>query len=72
MLPIAKERGPEQRHNDSVQESQRPTSVRFGDDGERATRFKYPEDLSDVGRQVGPVVVRLYCRDNVECTIREW
>ena len=59
MFAVAQECGTEQRHDDSVEEPHRTAAVRFGNEGERTTRFKHSEDLSDVGGQVGPVVVRL-------------
>src|ERR1039458_1022336 len=50
---------------------ERPAAVRFGNQDESPTGFEYSQDLSHVGWQVGPVVVRLYSRDNVERAIWE-
>src|ERR1035441_7000723 len=50
---------------------ERPAAVRFGNQDESPTGFEYSQDLSHVGWQVGPVVVRLYRSDNVERAIWE-
>lgn len=69
VLRICEERCAEQRHDYAVNETQRPTAVSFGDQGKSAARLQDSQNLSHVGWQVGPVVVRLHGRNNVEGAI---
>ena len=72
MLLVAQERGTEQRHDYAVEESERPAAVGVGDQREHAAGFEDSPNLSHVGGQVAPVIVRLHRRDNVESAIGEW
>ena len=72
MLRVAQERGTEHWHDYAVDKSERSAAVGLGDQSEHPAGFEDSQNLSHVGRQGGPVIVRLHGRDEVERAIREW
>ena len=72
MLFVAQERGTEQRHDYTVDESERPVAIGFGNQHKHAAGFEDSQNLPHVGGQVGPVIVRLHRSDNIKSAIGEW